>query len=257
MLDLTPRIEQQRSRGRALAAFALRDGQTRLADLHQSGSAKVILPRVSGTVPEAVFLNTSGGLTGGDSLDLRLEVGPGCRVLATTQTAERAYQAQGPARVSVTAQVGAGGRLDWLPQETLLYQHSHLLRRTEIDLAPDAGCLMAETIILGRLAMGEVTRTAHLTDHRRVTRLGRPVWAARSGPPGLGRQPASDARSPAIGQPCPAGRVPRPGRGLPDRPGGRGCRGPGPRRAGAGRRLGLGGALRGADDSTRRLDAEA
>ncbi len=142
------------------------------------GSAKLMLPRVPGHVPEAVFLNTSGGLTGGDRLAYGLTLGEGCRLVATTQTAERAYACDGgSAGITFRALVGAGSRLDWLPQETLLYQSSNLERLTEIDLAPGAECLLAETVILGRLAMGERPTSARLTDHRRVTRQGRPVWA--------------------------------------------------------------------------------
>lgn len=182
MLDGSHHAALQRSRGTAIAAFARRRGATRLVDLHQSGAAKLMLPRLSGAVPEAVFLNTSGGLTGGDQLSYAMSVGEDCRLLATTQTAERAYAAEGgAAQVSVTATVAAGARLDWLPQETLLYQGSHLQRRTEIDLGPGAECLLAETVILGRHAMGEVVTTARLTDHRRVTRQGRPVWAETLG----------------------------------------------------------------------------
>ncbi len=178
MLDAQELVAMQRSRGAAHGAFAQRRGATRLIDLHQSGSAKLMLPRPAGPIPEAVFLNTSGGLTGGDRLSYALDVGPGCRLLATTQTAERAYAAcDGTAEVRVTATVGTGARLDWLPQETLLYQSSHLTRHTEIDLAADASCLLAETVILGRPAMGEVVRSAHLTDHRMIRRKGRPVWA--------------------------------------------------------------------------------
>ena len=178
MLDRVPTVEMQRSRGTAHAAFALRRGQVRLADLYQSGSAKLMLPRVAGPVPEAVFLNTSGGLTGGDRLAYRLDVGPQSRVLATTQTAERAYAAgDAPAEISFAATVGAGARLDWMPQETILYAQSRLTRRTEIDLATDAGCLISESVVLGRRAMGEVLRAAHLTDHRMIRRAGRPVWA--------------------------------------------------------------------------------
>ena len=167
----------QRSRGAAMASFARRRGTVRLDDLRQSGSAKVMLPRGVG-VPEVVFLNTSGGLTGGDHLSYELTLDRDCRVLATTQTAERAYDAAGqPAVVEVTAKVGPGSRLDWLPQETLLYQAAHLERRTVIDLAADATCLLAETVILGRHAMGERLTDARLSDQRMITRQGRPVWA--------------------------------------------------------------------------------
>lgn len=168
----------QRSHGRARAGFAMAGGVVRLAELQQSGSGKVMLPRVAGPVPEAVFLNTSGGLTGGDRLDFAVEVGAGCRVSATTQTAERAYASTGGmAKVQVRATVGAGGRLDWLPQETILYEASRLDRRTEVDLAADAVCLMAESVVLGRHAMGEEPRDATLQDRRVIRRDGRPVWA--------------------------------------------------------------------------------
>ncbi|MEI6097319.1 MAG: urease accessory protein UreD [Alphaproteobacteria bacterium] len=178
MLDASFHPPYQRSRGRGFASFGLRQGAARLVDLHQSGSARVMLPRRTGTVPEVVFLNTSGGLTGGDDISFALDLGPCCRALATTQTAERAYASTGAtARLTFDAHVAAASRLDWLPQETLLYQHSHLTRRTTIHLAPDAQCLLAEMTVLGRPAMGERVTNTRLTDSRMITRAGRPVWA--------------------------------------------------------------------------------
>ena len=71
--------------------------------------------------------------------------------------------------------VGAGGWLDWLPQETILYQGARLHRRTRVDLAPGAGVMMTEMIVLGRAAMGETVTDIALTDRREVWRDGRPV----------------------------------------------------------------------------------
>ena len=173
----TPVITMQRSHGTAFASFRCLDGRARLVDLAQSGSAKAMLPRVAG-VPEVVFLNTSGGLTDGDALSYGLDLAAGCRVTATTQTAERVYASRGAAaRAKVSAVVGAGGHLDWLPQETILFQSCHLARDTQVDLAADASCLLCETIVLGRPAMGEILTDARLTDARMVRRAGRPVWA--------------------------------------------------------------------------------
>lgn len=178
MFDLPPLPVMQRAKGRAFGSFALRGGSVKLVDLAQKGSAKVMLPRVAGAVPEVVFLNTSGGLTGGDVLDLSLDLGPGVRLAATTQTAERAYSSnQGAAEVRFSATVGAGGRLDWLPQETILFEGSNLARQTRIDLAEGASCLVSESLVLGRLAMGEVVQSARLQDQRMIRRQGRPVWA--------------------------------------------------------------------------------
>jgi len=228
MLDLLSSHAIQRSKGSAFAAFDLRDGRARLVDLAQAGSAKVMLPRVSGDVPEAVFLNTSGGLTGGDKISFALEVGEGARLTASTQTAERAYASnQGAAHMQVHAVVGAGGRLDWLPQETILYQASNLQRRTEIDLSDTASCLTCESLVLGRAAMGEVLTRARLHDHRMIRRAGRPVWsetfllddavlarrngaALLAGANALGlvalvAQGAQDAAAPLLAQPTVAG----------------------------------------------------
>ena len=161
----------QRARGRAtvrLSGGALRD-------LHQSGCAKAMLPRGAGPA-EVVFVNTAGGLTGGDALDQALAVESG-RAVGTTQAAERIYaSAGGAARVETRLRVGPGARLDWLPQETIAFDRSALRRRTVADLAEGASLLMCEALVLGRAAMGEVVRTLDLSDRREVRRGGRPVW---------------------------------------------------------------------------------
>lgn len=174
-LSPLPDLQMQRSRGEAAVRLRL-DGQAvRLVDLRQQGSAKAILPRV-GRVPEVVFLNTSGGLTGGDRLSYAVALGDGVTATATTQTAERAYRSSGGvARVDVALEVGAGGWLDWLPQETILFDSSALERRTRIDLGAGAGCLALEAVVLGRHAMGETVRQLVFRDRREIRRAGQLV----------------------------------------------------------------------------------
>lgn len=165
----------QRSQGEAFVSFRADAGRVRLGDLRQQGSAKALLPHV-GAVPEVVFLNTSGGITGGDRLRFGLDLGAGVRAVATTQTAERAYRASsGTGRVEVALTVGAGCWLDWLPQETILFEGSALRRDTSIDLAGDAGCLALESVVLGRAAMGETITNLAFDDRRTIRRDGRPV----------------------------------------------------------------------------------
>ena len=175
MLDTHPTLTpptMQRVRGRAAVSFGARG----LEGLHQSGSAKAMLPRVHGCAPEVVFLNTAGGLTGGDRLDFELSVAAGGRVVGTTQTAERAYaatQAAEAAQVAVTLTAGQGAHLDWLPQETILFENSHVSRRTRADLAHGTRFLFVETLVFGRAAMGEVLGHARLSDRREVRRSRR------------------------------------------------------------------------------------
>jgi urease accessory protein len=167
-------IIHQRATGAAFAGLAFDRGRVKIADLRQEGSAKAILPHV-GAVPEVVFLNTSGGLTGGDRLTYGLTLGDGVRAVATTQTAERAYLASaGMADVRVAHEVGAGGWLDWLPQETILFQGAAMSRQTRVELGPGAGCLLLEAVVLGRAAMGEVVRSVRFEDRREVWQGGRP-----------------------------------------------------------------------------------
>ena len=175
--ETTPRPPMQRARGRAAVALSASAGRTRLQGLRQEGCAKAFLPRVTG-VPEVVFLNTAGGLTGGDRLDYALALAPGGAATATTQTAERAYAASEgavPAELGVTIEVGAGATLDWLPQETILFDRAALRRTTEIALHGDASLLTCEALVLGRAAMGEAVTRLALSDLRRITRDGRPV----------------------------------------------------------------------------------
>lgn len=170
----------ERSHGRAEIALSNRAGRVRLDRLAQQGSGKAFLPRTHGAMPEVVFLNTSGGLTGGDHLTLGLSLGAETSASATTQTAERAYRSTGatPARVEVALSVGAGGVLHWIPQETILFEDSNLHRSTTADLCgPKAALLMLETVVLGRHAMGETPARARLRDCRMIRRDGRPVWA--------------------------------------------------------------------------------
>ncbi|WP_084861293.1 urease accessory protein UreD [Salibaculum halophilum] len=174
-IQTAPVRAAERSQGTAHVALRAGPGRGRLDRLHQSGSAKAFV-HPGETGPEVVFLNTSGGLTGGDRLTCGLDLGPGTRATATTQTAERAYRSPGgAAAVTVRHRVGPGAHLDWLPQETILFEQSHLMRETRIDLDADATCLMLEMLVLGRAAMGEHPATLHLRDTRRVMRAGRPV----------------------------------------------------------------------------------
>lgn len=171
-----PGSRMQRVVGRAAVTFAGSGRATRLRGLHQSGSAKAMLPKVHAGPSEVVFLNTAGGLTGGDRLEFALELGAGGEVVATTQTAERAYaSAAGRAHLGIELTLGRGARLDWLPQETILFDRSALSRRTVARLDGDAELLMAEMLVLGRAAMGETVASLRLDDRREVWRGGHPV----------------------------------------------------------------------------------
>ena len=168
----------QRSRGTGRLVAGLRGGRTRLDTLYQEGCCKLRLPRTHGAALEAVLINTSGGLTGGDAIAWEAEAAPGARVVVTTQACERAYRSTGEAaRVSARLHVGSSAHLDWLPQETILYEGSRLERTLDVELDEGATFTAVEAVLLGREAMGEAARSARFFDRWRIRRGGRLVHA--------------------------------------------------------------------------------
>lgn len=173
-------LSLQRARGRARIAVRAEGGVTRLADLYQDGCAKLRLPKVYGpSSVEAVLLNTAGGLTGGDVYATEALAGPGASLTLTTQACERVYRATGdqPARVDTRLSAGAGAKLHWLPQETILFDGGRLTRTLDVDLTGDAAFLAVEALVLGRVASGETVSAGSFTDSWRIRRDGRLIFA--------------------------------------------------------------------------------
>jgi urease accessory protein len=169
----------ERVRGVARIGMRATEGVTRLEENFQSGSAKARFPKPSVGGPlEVTLLNTAGGVTGGDRLSYAVSVGPGARGIASTQAAERIYRrSDGFARIETALTVEDGASLDWLPQETILFDRSALTRTLTADVAPTGRLLAVESIVLGRTAMGEQVRTVTLADSWRIRRGGRIVFA--------------------------------------------------------------------------------
>ncbi|MCX5477594.1 urease accessory protein UreD [Kaistia geumhonensis] len=178
--DAAP-VRMQRAEGRARIGFR-RDGpHVRLTEFVQQGCCKIRLPRPEpGVPPDAVLLNTAGGITSGDVLVYEAAIGDGVDATVTTQAAERIYRAvpgAAPARVENRVSIGAGAHIDWLPQETILFDRSAISRSLEVDLAADATALLLEAYVFGRTAMGERATALTLADRWRVRRAGTLVYA--------------------------------------------------------------------------------
>lgn len=154
-------------------------GHTALARLHQSGAARVRFPKpVAGADPEAVLLNTAGGLTGGDRIDVELTLAANSAATVTSAASEKIYRAlDGEAEVRVRLELDDGARLAWLPQPTILFDRARLDRHTEVALAGNASLLAVETLVFGRSAMGEDVHRGACRDAWRVRRDGRLAFA--------------------------------------------------------------------------------
>lgn len=147
-----------------------------IAQFRTSGATKVAFPRRRDAV-EAIMLNTSGGLTGGDRFEIRAEAGPGSELVLTTQAAERAYRSlSGAARVTTELRAGEGATLHWLPQEFILFDGASVERRLSLDLESGAEAVLVEPLVFGRAAMGETLKTGHFRDRITIRRDGVPIY---------------------------------------------------------------------------------
>ena len=163
-----------RARGRVSFDVRTQDGVTRRGSLHESGSLRVRFPSPEGAGLSGVFVNTAGGVAGGDRFDVDIAAGEGTRLTLTTAAAEKVYRAEGlPAQLNITLKVATGAHLAWLPQETILFDRARIARRIDIDLKEGASLLLCEIVVFGRAAMGEAMREGEFVDRWRVRRGGR------------------------------------------------------------------------------------
>jgi urease accessory protein len=175
--DAAPAL--QRSSGAARVSFKRRASGTCLDELYQQGCSKVRFPRKQDGSPEAVLLNTAGGLADGDALTNEIHWREGARATVTSQAAERVYRAadEGSARVTTRLRVDEDAVACWLPQETIVFDGARLARSLEIELAPDASLLALESTVFGRRAMGETVSRGRVSDRWRVRIDGRLAFA--------------------------------------------------------------------------------
>jgi urease accessory protein len=168
------------NRARGSVSFDLQqvEGITRRRHLHESGSLRVRFPSPEAEGLSAVFVNTAGGVVGGDRFQIEITAGQGSRIALTTAAAEKVYRAEGPAaELEIKLKAATGSHLSWLPQETILFDGARLSRRIDVDLAESASLLLAEIVVFGRTAMGERMLRGELVDCWRLRCGGRLVFA--------------------------------------------------------------------------------
>ena len=168
-----------RAEGKLHLEAKRRGRETVISQLRQEGALKALFPKVRGDALDTVFLNTAGGLTGGDQMEIAVTAQEQSHVTVSSQAAERAYKAQPGqiAQTQVRIDIADGGRIDWLPQETILFDCARLNRRMDVELAGSASALLVEPVVFGRKAMGEAVRQLFFKDHWMVRRDGVLIFA--------------------------------------------------------------------------------
>lgn len=128
-------------------------------------------------VCHGVMLHTAGGMVGGDRLALEIQLQPQAQVLLTTAAAAKAYRSTGATAQQTThLRVAAGACLEWLPQETIVFNGACYSQRLQVDLEADAVWCGWDIARLGRSARGEQFLQGEWRSHTQVWQAGRPLW---------------------------------------------------------------------------------
>ncbi|MCW8305789.1 urease accessory protein UreD [Acidiphilium sp. PA] len=138
------------------------------------------------TATTAILLNTGGGIAGGDVNRIDITAAPRTALTLSSQGAERIYRAgigDLPSRITTRIAIGAAATLEYLPQETILFDNAGLNRSLRIDLAGSARYLGIESLIFGRAAMGETIAALDLTDTVELHRDDALVFRDKLRPP--------------------------------------------------------------------------
>lgn len=151
----------------------------RIVEVVQRSPIRIMFPRVAGSpVDEAVFINTAGGIAGGDRLECDVTALAEASIAVTSQAAEKVYRALSePAYISTRLRACEAAKLAWLPQQTIVFNWARLGRKTEVDVVSGAELLALEWLVLGRAAHGEEMIGGHISDTWHVKKDGRLIWA--------------------------------------------------------------------------------
>lgn len=169
----------QRAEGTCRIVLGGCEKNTRIVDVYQKSPTRVLFPQTAdGRAREAVLVNTSGGVAGGDRLQSTVTALNEAAIAITTQAAEKIYGAiDEPAHITTKLIACDGAKLAWLPQETIVFNRARVHRETQIEVEPGTQLLALEWIVLGRAAHGEKVLAGSISDSFRVRKSGRLVWA--------------------------------------------------------------------------------
>ncbi|MEH1861079.1 MAG: urease accessory protein UreD [Nostoc sp.] len=173
--------------GKLNLVYADRQGRTQLIYNYQQAPLKVQRPFYpeGEKVCHNVILHTAGGMVGSDRLSSNIHLQPQTQALITTAAASKIYRSNGlQARQSIQMQVDAGACLEWLPQETILFNAAIYRQDLRVELATGGSWLGWEITRFGRSARGEKFLQGEWRSHTEIWQQGVPLWIDRQYLPG-------------------------------------------------------------------------
>ncbi|MGO4279585.1 MULTISPECIES: urease accessory protein UreD [Cupriavidus] len=162
--------------------FAARAGRTALVERRHQGPLLVQKPLYpEGGICHVVVLHPPAGVAGGDRLDIDIAVEAGAHAVLATPGATKWYKSLGrEAAQQVRIEVADGARLDWLPQENIVFDDARARIATDVVVAPTGSAIGWDAVVLGRQASGERWSSGALWLDTRVAGPDRALWIEQS-----------------------------------------------------------------------------
>lgn len=160
-------------------SYARREGRTVLARRGHRGPLRVqrdLYPE-GGQTCHNIVVHPPGGIAGGDALGFDVTLDAESAALLTTPGAAKWYRSEGPwASQALSFEVGPGAVLEWLPQETIVYDGVLADMATTVKLDNGAIYLGWEVLCLGRAAAGERFTAGRVRQRTEIWQGGKRLW---------------------------------------------------------------------------------
>jgi len=171
--------------------FTRRGARTLLSECRHVGPLRVqkALYPEDEAVCHAVIVHPPAGIAGGDQLAVNLQVSGGnaafAHAMITSPGAAKWYRSGGNvARQNIHLRVEGRGRLEWLPQESIVFDGAEAQMHTVVELDAEAVACGWDILCLGRTLADEKFRTGELRQHTEIHRAGKLLWRERAVLPG-------------------------------------------------------------------------
>lgn len=168
--------------------FTRRGGRTLLSECRHVGPLRVqkALYPEDDAVCHAVIVHPPAGIAGGDQLAVNLQISEAnatlrAHALITSPGAAKWYRSGGNvARQTINLRVEGRGQLEWLPQESIVFDGAEAQLHTVVNLDADAIACGWDILCLGRTLAGERFLSGELRQHTEIRRAGRLLWRERA-----------------------------------------------------------------------------
>ena len=155
------------------------------------------------SVCHSVILHTAGGIVGGDKLSCNFHLQSQAKALITTAAANKIYRSNGlQARQNIEIKIDNHACLEWLPQESIVFNRANYQQDIRIELAKEANFISWEITRFGRTARGEKFVRGEWRSHIEIWRENKPLWIDRQYLPGseeIFHSPHALAGKPIVG----------------------------------------------------------